>query len=64
MTFREIETILMADNWVLISVIDSYHQYRKADAPNAIIVPDYDGRALSIGIIRDLEKKTGLSIRR
>lgn len=47
----------MADNWVLISVIDSYHQYRKADAPNAIIVPDYDGRALSIGIIRDLEKR-------
>lgn len=64
MTFREIETLLKADDWVLIRVVDSCHQYRKAGVPNAVIVPDYDDRALSIGIIRDLEKKTGLSLRR
>jgi len=64
MTFREIEKILKADNWFLIRVTGSHYQYRKAGVPNAVVIPNHNGQDLTIGIIKDLEKKTGLSLRR
>ena len=64
MTFREIEKILKADKWVLIRVAGSLYQYRKIGVPNFILVPNHDEKDLSIGIVQDLEKKTGSSLRR
>lgn len=64
MTFREVEKILKADHWELIRVSGSHHQYRKAGNPNSITVPNHNGRNLTIGVLKDLEKKTGLSLRR
>ena len=64
MTFREIERILKTDKWVLIRVSGSHHQYRKAGCPDTIILPNHNGKDISIGVIKDLEKKTGLSLRR
>ena len=62
MTFREINKILKADNWELIREIDSCHQYRKVGIPDAIVIPDHNGHNLTIGIIKELEKKTGLTL--
>lgn len=64
MTFREIERILKANDWVLIRVTGSHYQYRKVGMPNAVVVPNHNGRDLTIGVVKDLEKKTGLSLRR
>ena len=64
MTFREIEKILKADKWVLIRVTGSHHQYRKVGVSNSIVIPNHNGKDLSIGVVKDLEKKTGLSFRR
>ena len=64
MTFREIEKILKANNWVLIRVTGSHYQYRKIGSPNAVVVPNHNGHDLSIGVVKDIEKKTGLSLRR
>ncbi len=64
MTFREIEKILKADNWVLIRVTGSHYQYRKAGSPNAVVIPNHNSHDLSIGVVKDIEKKTGLSLRR
>lgn len=64
MTFREVEKILKADNWVLIRITGSHHQYRKAGVPVSLVVPNHGGRDLTIGVVKDLEKKTGLSLRR
>lgn len=61
MTFREIKKILKANGWVLIRVSGSHHQYRKTGCPNSITVPNHNGRDLTIGVLKDLEKKTGLS---
>ena len=63
-TFRKIEKILKADKWVLIRVTGSHYQYRKVGVADAIVVPNHGSRNLSIGVIKDLEKKTGLSLRR
>ncbi|MDD6325041.1 MAG: type II toxin-antitoxin system HicA family toxin [Lachnospiraceae bacterium] len=64
MTFREIEKILRADNWTLIRVTGSHYQYRKVGVANAVVVPNHNGKDISIGVVKDLEKKTGLSLRR
>lgn len=64
MTFREVERILKADEWFLIRITGSHYQYRKVGVPNSVVVPNHNGHDLSIGVIKDLEKKTGLSLRR
>ena len=64
MTFRTVDKILKANGWYLIRVKGSHHQYRKAGVPYAITVPNHNGRDLSIGVIQDIEKKTGLSLRK
>lgn len=64
MKYREIEKILKADKWCLIRVSGSHHQFRKAGVPHTIVVPNHNGKDISIGVVKDLEKKTGLSFRR
>ncbi len=60
MTFREIEKILKADKWVLIRITGSHYQYRKVGVFNSIVVPNHNGKDLSIGVVKDLEKKDRL----
>ena len=62
MTFRKIEKTLKADNWFLIRVFGSHYQYRKFGIPYSIIIPNHNNKNLSISVIKDLEKKTGLSL--
>ena len=64
MTFREIKKLLEADGWRLVRVCGSHNQFRKAGNPYAVTVPNHGSRCISIGVIQDLEKKTGLSLRR
>lgn len=64
MTFREIEKKLKANGWVLVRVCGSHYQYRKVGYPQAIVVPNHNSHDLTIGILENLEKKTGLSLRR
>ncbi|MBQ1994038.1 MAG: type II toxin-antitoxin system HicA family toxin [Lachnospiraceae bacterium] len=42
----------------------SRYQYRKVGNPNSVTVPNHNGHDLTIGVLKDLEKKTGLSLRR
>ena len=63
MTFREIKKLLEADGWRLVRVCGSHNQFRKAGNPYAVTVPNHGSRSISIGVIKDLEKKTGLSLR-
>ena len=61
MTFRKVERLLKADGWKLIRVTGSHYQYRKIGVANAVVVPNHNGHHLTIGLLKDLEKKTGLS---
>lgn len=64
MTFREVDRVLKSNGWILVRVSGSHFQYRKVGAPNAIVVPNHNGKDLSIGVIKDLKKKTGISLQR
>ncbi len=57
MTFREIKKLLEADGWRLVRVCGSHNQFRKAGNPYAVTVPNHGSRSISIGVIKDLEKK-------
>lgn len=57
MTFREIKKLLEADGWRLVRVCGSHNQFRKAGNPYAVTVPNHGSRSISIGVIKDLEKR-------
>lgn len=62
--FKKIEKIIVADGWVLVRVNGSHYQYKHPVNPNTITIPNHNGKDLSIGIIKNLESTTGLSLRR
>lgn len=64
MTFREIKKSLETDGWYLVRVCGSHHQFRKAGNSYAVTVPNHGSHDITIGVLKDLEKKTGLSLRR
>ena len=63
MIFRKIDKILTADGWCSVSVLGSHHRYHKIGM-KPITVPDHNGQDLTIGVLKDIERKTGLSLRR
>ena len=64
MKFREAEKILKANKWYLVRICGSHYQYRKEGVTDAVVIPNHNSRDLTIGVLKDLEKKTGLSLRR
>ena len=51
-------------DYALVRITGSHYQYRKVGVPYTIVVPNHNGKDISIGVLKDLEKKTGLSLRR
>ena len=64
MSFHEIEKILKANKWVLIRITGSHHQYRKIGIPNTVVIPNHNSCKPTISVLKNLEKKTGLSFLR
>lgn len=64
MIFCKVERLLKADGWKLIRVTGSHYQYRKIGVANAVVIPNHNGHDLTIDVLKDLEKKTGLSFTR
>lgn len=60
MTYFEIDKILTADGWCFIGTVGSHCCYLKNDT-GFISIPD---DSLTISVIKDIERKTGLSLRR
>lgn len=60
MTFREVESILNADNWKLVRIVGSHHQFKKEGASGCITVPKHGAKDIAPYILKNLERKTGL----
>lgn len=61
--FRNIERKLIADDWRLVRVAGSHHIYKKPFVAEAAVLPNHKGREISIGVVKNLEKITGLVLR-
>ena len=61
--FKQVSRKITTDGWVLIRVCGSHHQYKKDGNSFVLTVPNHGNKELSIGVIKNLEKITGLSLR-
>ncbi|MBT9779165.1 addiction module toxin, HicA family [Clostridium sp. MCC353] len=61
--FRKIEKTIVADGWALDRINGSHYLYKK-EGFSPIVIPNHKGRDLSIGVTKNLESITGLSLRR
>lgn len=62
--FRTIKRELTANGWFLVRVTGSHFQFRKERISKTLVIPNHGGRELSVGVLRQIEKITGLSLRR
>jgi len=63
MTFRKLKKVLESNGWKVIRIVGSHYQFGKEDNSNTITVP-YHHKDISMFILNNLEKQTGLSLRR
>ncbi len=64
MVFKKVEKIIKADGWKLVRITGSHYQYKKAGCVDTVVIPNHNSKDLSIGVIKSLEKITGLSFSR
>ena len=62
--FRAIEKKITTDGWVLVRTTGSHCQFKKEGIPKTVVIPNHGGQNISIGIFKQVEKITGLSLRR
>ncbi len=63
MSFRQIEKKVTNDGWVLVRILGSHYQYKKAGCDKLVVIPNHGEKDISIGVLKNLEKITGLSLR-
>lgn len=64
MDFKAVERLIITDGWHLVRVCGSHHQYKKGTVPYTVVIPNHGKKDISIGVLKNLEKITGLSLRR
>ena len=63
MNFKKIEKKITADGWVLVRVCGSHYQYKKPNVAKTVVLPNHSSKDISIGVLKNLEKITGLTLR-
>ncbi len=64
MDFRQVENIITRNGWILIRTLGNSRQYKKPGCEKAVVITDYGRQDIPIGVVRHLEKLTGLSLER
>lgn len=64
MNFKKIERLITADDWVLVRTCGSHYQFKKNGVDKTVVIPNHGNKDISIGVLKNLEKITGLSLRR
>lgn len=62
--FKAIEKKLTSNGWELVRILGSHYQFRKVGVPTLATIPNHGKKDLPIGTLKNLEKQTGLSLRR
>ena len=62
--FKTIEKKMVTNGWFLVRVSGSHYQYKHPTNQHTITIPNHNGKDLSVGVLKNLEKITGLSLRR
>lgn len=62
MKFKEVKKILIENGWIHVRTNGSHYQFKKDGVNFLATVPFHSGKSISIGVIKNLEKGTNLSI--
>lgn len=63
MVFKDIDRKLRKNNWVKVRRNGSHNIYKHEGFSICISVPDHGKESISTGVLRSLERDTGLSLR-
>lgn len=61
MTYKEVDKILQKNGWKNTRTTGSHYQYKKPGVNYTATVPRHVKKDISIGVLKDLERGTGLS---
>ena len=64
MNFKKIERVILADGWVLVRICGSHYQFKKNGVDKTVVIPNHGNKGISIGVLKNLERITRLSLRR
>ncbi len=64
MRYREVVKALKKNRWVEVRSTGSHHQFRNPDSCFVVTVPCHKDKDISIGVLKNIERTTGLSLRR
>lgn len=64
MNYLKLEKIITSNGWILVRTMGSSRQYRKLDHKNTVIIANLGNGRVSVDVLTNLEKKTGLSLKR
>lgn len=63
MKVKEVVKRLEEDGWYQLRQESSHRNFRKEDNPNVVTVPGQDRDDVSPGVLSDIRRKTGLTLR-
>ena len=62
MDFNKIEKKLTSDGWELVRICGLHYQYKKSNVAKTAILPNHGSKDISIGVLKNLEQTTGLTL--
>lgn len=63
MVFKQIDKKLRKNGWYEVRIKGSHHMYKHSGFVVCISVPDHGKESISTGVMKSLERSTGLSLR-
>ncbi|MBR2811905.1 MAG: type II toxin-antitoxin system HicA family toxin [Solobacterium sp.] len=63
MEAKKLIKVLKADGWKQVRQNGSHAQFRKAGNSHVVTVPVHPGKEVSLNVLKDIERKTGLMLR-
>lgn len=63
MTFKDVKRKLEKNGWRVARICGSHFQFQNASDDQTICLPYHGNKDISIGVIKSLERATGLSLR-
>ena len=64
MKAREIIRAIKAEGWVEARVTGSHHHFKHPSRPGLVTVPMHGNADLKIGVLRSIEKQSGVKLRK
>ncbi len=63
MVYKDIEKILRKNGWYKVRRKGSHNMYKHEGSPLCVSVPDHGKESISTGVLKSIERATGLSFR-